>query len=384
MVKNKIAEEIEEILDFSGSTRSKSYYFIENSEGKSWIIPHGTSKNIKVALEIYQPSNLKGKLFKLLFPYLAKSNKLTKELGISIVKLNFKSEFLDWMKEVFQSTDLNFTFFQGTPSSHRKSTIQVSDKQSNILGYIKLSTSSEVSKLIENESDFLRRLSEMDLNIPELLGCKQSFLGEISIMIQSTKKKIHSTTSSFLKEAHFEFENELFEKSKKKSDYSQTKYFMNQNKYVKVLDELNDVKIKNELKSIKETLDNKYMNTQVEFSISNRDFTPWNMCFTDKKLFVFDWEYASEEYPRFYDLFHFFTQNSLLVDKLTDDNIILGVEKLLKVLEKKYREYSFETLESFYLMYLLDITLFYLNRDPNKKDLRWVGLMNKIKKGELG
>ncbi len=41
------------------------------------------------------------------------------------------------------------------------------------------------------------------------------------------------------------------------------------------------------------------------FHFCHGDFTPWNMKQHGKKLFIFDWEYASEAGPPACDLFHF-------------------------------------------------------------------------------
>ena len=65
---------IDEILK-----QSFKHQFIRfsNSSGKYWILP---KHNIKTALGIYHPSSFKGKLFKILLPFLHK-NKNDLQLG---------------------------------------------------------------------------------------------------------------------------------------------------------------------------------------------------------------------------------------------------------------------------------------------------------------
>ena len=54
--------------------------------------------------------------------------------------------------------------------------------------------------------------------------------------------------------------------------------------------------------------------TKVSLGLAHRDFAPWNTRRTpDGELFVFDWEFASEGYPFWYDGFHHRFMSQLLI-----------------------------------------------------------------------
>lgn len=376
MLNKKIVLEVSHILN--QKPPYKNYYYLENSEGKAWIIPQLSINRVKMCLDIYQPSSFKGKIFKLIYPYCHNSKNIRKKLGVELINISFKNEFLEWIKEIFKEEYLDITLFQGTPSIHRKTTIQINDSNLNILGYIKLSLDKEVKKIIANEVTFLKKLERFNLNIPKLIDYKENFLDGLYIMAQSTKKNNQVKYISNLQEEHFRFEKELYEKTRCTINYTQTKYYFNQKKYLNSIEKLENISFKNEiLKKIYE-VENKYKNERIDCSIVNRDFTPWNTFFTKSKLFVFDWEYATEEYPRFYDLFHFFTQNCLLVKKVNDKSILKGIKKLMVALKELYPFYSFNEIKDFYVMYLLDITLFYIDRDPKDFNKRWLSLIKSV------
>jgi thymidylate kinase len=53
----------------------------------------------------------------------------------------------------------------------------------------------------------------------------------------------------------------------------------------------------------------------VVVSLAHGDFTPWNMFKTNnQKLFIYDWELASENYPYAFDAFHYIIQKGILIE----------------------------------------------------------------------
>jgi len=95
-------------------------------------------------------------------------------------------------------------------------------------------------------------------------------------------------------------------------------------------------------------------------SLSHGDFTPWNTFFVDGKLYVFDWEYASYDYPRAYDFFHFF----LTTKKLKKKN---SFELIELIRENSYRIVNnMNDMHVLMLSYLVINFLFYAQREPSK------------------
>jgi Phosphotransferase enzyme family len=104
--------------------------------------------------------------------------------------------------------------------------------------------------------------------------------------------------------------------------------------------------------------------TRLPFHFCHGDFTPWNMKQNGKKLFIFDWEYASEAGPPAWDLFHFRFETMRLLKKWDVGAIYAalgenepchwGRESALGALglEERY-------LKPFLLLYLLDRLAFH-------------------------
>ena len=62
------------ILDFTGGEK---FYRFGNADGKYWIVP---ARSMRTALNLYQPSGIKGKLVKALLPFLHWMTPVRKEI----------------------------------------------------------------------------------------------------------------------------------------------------------------------------------------------------------------------------------------------------------------------------------------------------------------
>ena len=68
---------------------------------------------------------------------------------------------------------------------------------------------------------------------------------------------------------------------------------------------------------LKETMEKvrwEWKGKEVLLHPAHGDFVPWNASWADGRLYLYDWEYAQEEVPAGYDLFHFLIQSSRLVE----------------------------------------------------------------------
>lgn len=380
MINKCISEDIKKIINKNEGKKGTNFYIVKNSEGKQWIFQNGSFNQMRVDMCIYQPSNIKGNIFKLLFPIPLFRSILKKLLGVEIVSFNISNWFKNWIDYVFNQKDIRLSFFEGTPCIHQKTTIQVSNNKGKILGYIKLTHRDIVAHTICNEANALRFMFNKGLPVPELMGFNHNFINGITLIAQSTKKTLNSKIKNNLCKDHYLFLEHLFTVTKEKVLYEKTQYYINQQQYLSNIAKLNSEQqqtIKNAINIINSNLLGKI----VEFSYVNRDFTPWNICFTQGSIFVFDWEYATNQYPPTYDLFHFITQKMLLVDKLPYEKIINENLKLVNNLSFT----NIEKINIYYLMYIVDICLFYLNRDTgiNLNINNWISIINILLKKEM-
>jgi thymidylate kinase len=78
---------------------------------------------------------------------------------------------------------------------------------------------------------------------------------------------------------------------------------------------INDTRIPiNMVRKIKTLIGNCSEDEKIELSLSQGDFTQWNMYESNGKIALYDWELASFERPKGFDYFHFIIQQGVLVD----------------------------------------------------------------------
>lgn len=326
----------------------EKYYKVENTNGKVWYFPQ---KNIRVGMMLFQPSSLKGLLLKCFLPYFRHFTCLKKLLKIQLTDSPVDDCTQSYLSNLFGESNICTSFFMGTPCKNQKITIQISNG-GNILGYCKLTKSTDVRDLFENEINILRDLREKDITqIPEVID--STFLPNgYYTFVQSTTKTQNSFSISKLSIKHIDFLNEVYNKTVQKKYYIKTDFYQ----YI------HDLLVHKESFTIEENLlfcslvnsvDN-YYGKIVDFCVSHSDFTPWNTYFEKKKLFVFDFEYALETCPPYMDAVHFVSQVGHIQKHMSGNKLYRHIMSNLKLLSKNKRE-----LNMLYLSYLLFVFSFY-------------------------
>lgn len=340
-------------------SKCNDYISISNSDGKEWILP---SDNLRIGLNIYQASSKKGLLLKKYLPVLMAipviNCTVKKILGISDTVLNIPVPIIEKIKEVFDVCDPTLAYFAGTPSKHRKGTIQVS-KHEKLLGYVKITKNQELANLFYKEQEYLDWLKESGVkNIPNCLFCGK--INNMYIFIQDTIKTSQSIMLHTIGNVQLDFLEKLNMYTKTKCSYNESDYY----------DSLNQLKQKAELvfsygvscqhfedglNYVEETL-----RTESEFSAYHGDFTPWNSFQENGELYVFDFEYAKKTYPPFIDVFHYFTQSCIFELNFDASHIF---EKFTRKMNNGLFEKLFDQPEISYLEYIYSIISFYIDRD---------------------
>ncbi len=340
----------------------ESLTLLPSSQNPRWLIPL-RKKFFISSLAMYQPSLVRAKIIKKLTILLAR-------LGLS--SLTIKNRIYlkrddDFIKKIFDKDTLHYAFFFGTEGCHQKVTIQVMDKKGSILGYIKVSDGAEIDKLLRNEADVLGELSRLEIS--KGLFPKVLYYGDIKgtdVLILDTLKGPYTRFSSKLSTAHIDFLTEIFLKTSRLSLFRESRFKMELNERLENLKPFGLVGNSLELyRRTREYITEKIGHKIIPFGLCHRDFTPWNTFFYNDKLYVFDWEYARDNYPPMLDLFHFIIQDGILVRHLTAQGLLKRVYKNWQWL----RQYSSRTgIDETYIMpllmcYLLDISLLYIERE---------------------
>jgi hypothetical protein len=97
---------LDNILDFTGGKR---FYRFGNADGKYWIVP---ARGMRTALNLYQPSGIKGKMVKALLPCLHWIAPVRKAIKAQRLQCRLNSElhsllcrvFCEWKAEAFRKT----------------------------------------------------------------------------------------------------------------------------------------------------------------------------------------------------------------------------------------------------------------------------------------
>ncbi len=340
---------LDNILDFTGGER---FYRFGNADGKYWIVP---ARGMRTALSLYQPSGIKGKMVKAMLPCLHLFAPVRKVIKAKTINCRLNNELHSLLCVVFDVQEIEFAVFEGTPSVHQKITMQLSSKK-RILGYCKLSESSEIKTLFEKESDTLERFCNSGVTgIPRALHCGTLSNGT-HIFVQSTEKNASSKAVHEWSALQERFLAQLHEKTKAVLPFEESDYSTAINALEQHLDwlpqDIDRDAVSKAIDSVKEI----YGGKEVEFCACHGDFTPWNMFAGGKELFVFDFEYAAMTYPAGIDRYHFFTQTAVFEKHWGADEIIAYIASN----EGKWVD------RQRYAMYLLDVISRFTMREGGK------------------
>lgn len=158
-------------------------------------------------------------------------------------------------------------------------------------------------------------------------------------MEQQVLKKINSTNNIFISPKSFQISNEIIQLSDVSENGTRLKSLTSS--HLNALLEMSTIashtlkmgewellnSLKNDFKGINDTripnnmirkintlIENYSEDEKIELSLSQGDFTQWNMYESNGKIALYDWELASFERPKGFDYFHFIIQQGVMVD----------------------------------------------------------------------
>lgn len=332
---------------------NRKYLKIANKDGKVWLMP---KRHMKTGLELYQPSSKKGLLLKRWLPWVYWLKPLMGKLGMSDIEYVMDPQIHHVIEREFNQDAVEYSVFEGTPSVHQKTTIQIF-KGDNILGYCKVTKNLELYGIFQHEQKLLGWLHEKGVDqIPECPYCGKTEDGN-NVFLQTTTKTLNSLVEHELGIKQLEFLTML----KVKTGIEMAYHESNQYQTICSLKAHENLLTVSQLKIMSLAVDaiETYYGTQKQmFCAYHADFTPWNMFEDAGRLFVFDFEYGRYSYMPYLDMFHFLTQTAIFERKLSAKQIyeeMLGRETELKEF--------FDNPWMAYLIYLVDVTARFVVRD---------------------
>lgn len=353
---------MEGILDFSNQSIStyQSYLFINNPDGTiRWFFPT-TNKN-PCFLHLYNGSGWKAASF------VMASKILSKTKGLSILtdgqfsvfhkknktfNINFPTESYD-----------EFAVFTGTVGENRKAIIALSSL-GKATQFIKIPLTSASEKLVKNE---FQQLSHLGKSVFQMTVIPQVKFKDKQIMVSniSPSKKNKNQDWSLV---HLKSLEELYTYSYQKKLLIDTSFWNTIKEGILFLQR--PINSKNGLSgkdifSIKKKVEQSFEeidpNDFYALGIGHGDFTPWNMYVGKTKLHIYDWEMSQADFPLLFDLFHYFFQKGILIQKKNYFTIWEDIQSALTTKEAQDLLAKFDIdLEKHFQLYLLYIVCYYL------------------------
>lgn len=356
---------------FKESETDKEYIVFHHSD-KTWIMPSG---NLEPALEMYQPSTMKGKVLKSCIKLFYTNEKILHKLGCEKKKLSFNVDILSYLQKIINEKNVYIAAYMGdtTTKQNNKVTLQVYNTQ-RVFCYAKVSEELEVLENFSREIDSLKYLEEKGVtNVPKVLGDKE--IQGLRIFVQSTDKPLKQQVRLEFGKNQIEFIENIVKKTKTDVKY-ETSQFYESIQYLKSVvaefEKQEQTVIEAAIRQVETYAEEKGL----EFAFSHGDYTPWNVYYVDGELFAFDFEYCYQTMPCHMDIFHYFTQFSIMGQHNDVEKTILLYQERKEML----KEYV-ENPDVVYVCYLLHIIAFYHNRTEEiteqvKQQMKiWIGLL---------
>jgi hypothetical protein len=352
------------------------------NNGRGYIIPLKSRKLSVKSLNIYNAQTKKALILKYVLMICIRVG-LVNLLARKQVISNSIYDIIKYLESHLNNKNIVVSISLGTPGPHRKPVIQIMSEKGDILGYGKVGWDKETNELVQNEINILIKLSKRPLNncdVPTLIH-SGSWMDSY-ICIQSPPDSMVRDAPKEMNEVYMEILNEMAGYYMKKIVINESSYY---NNIVEGINQINNAYYIYVLQSCKRIIDRTMAQRRIPFHFCHGDFTPWNAYSVNGRIFLYDWEYSRMEYPAGYDLFHFLTQTSQLLQKSFPGityNLIFNNCSIKEMTISYWNRLNIDyyDLEQLYLLYISDRIAFYApQKDPNFKTLQYLsGLANLI------
>ena len=262
-----------------------------------WLIPRSCGTSCaRTAFEMFQPINQSARIAKLAAK-LAATFEPSGSSAQSMLHLAGAPDFLT----AFGLSEACCAYFTGTDGPHRKTAAQIMTLQGKIVGYAKVTRDPKVRHYLENEARTLTELEKLDLTTAMTPRVHKYHDGEEVAWLATDcfdGKKGDVPLEFGPAQAAFLHEMRQRSQESRSPRFLQTMDHQT-NLLTPRLDPAWDLRFRTGLSLLNANAD------MVQVCFAHGDFTPWNSFEVDRRLYVFDWEYASELHPVGYDHLHF-------------------------------------------------------------------------------
>ena len=247
----------------------------------------------------------------------------------------------------------------GTPGPYTKNCLLFIGPNGKYLAIAKVACSARARRLLTNEERWLQNLStepKMTSFVPQLVHSAK--LTSASAIFQ--RPGSGGFVAGPIRQAHLQLLSSLQEMTDVYPDFPRST--MRENLRISlesVAAKLTQRWLERAMETL-HVLDRRLQHPRPMVN-AHRDFVPWNMRERDQGIFLFDWEYASEQYLPLYDLFHYLLMPMVLKNRITSAQIkrvLSDVEGLGSLLTHGKEKVAMPDAQL--LAYLLDRSLLHL------------------------
>jgi thymidylate kinase len=305
------------------SEKGKPLLHLALPDGRGYLLPPNSRKASVMGLALYSPQKPKAKMLKA-------SLKLGLQSGIAqrlLPKVNLDlQELEEHLAEVFGERNLSLAISLGTLGPHRKPVLQVMTPKGEVLAYVKVGWNEETRKLVENEALMLQQLQEKSkpFLVPRVL-----FTGEWQrrlFCIQSPPPREAHPAPPDSSPLYEEALRGMASLGLKRLRLKESAFWGRLSDHVA---EIEDSCWRYALEGCMKRILIRWGDKELAFHPAHGDFVPWNAFWVNSRLYLYDWEYSSEDAPAGYDLFHLAVQRAWLMEVGSPARVLLAVKECL-------------------------------------------------------
>jgi hypothetical protein len=328
--------------------RDFSHYALSDKTGSRLIVP----RNRRLA----------GKGLAFFFPWYNRLRlSFQSYLVISLRQHFIETPLLRVVKEIAGGADLHVVLKYGSPGPYTKDTLLFMSEKGLPRAIAKVASTEAGTHLLKREAEWLSLLAdnpEFRERVPSLIRATQ--LERVYLLIERPGGGVMGGT--LLREHHLRFLSDFQAAFGVHSGFNGSCMNTTMEKRLGRLMPLLSPIWSARLQKATECIESGFKGVPLPMVAAHRDFTPWNILSSASGIFVFDWEYAENNYVPFYDLFHFV----LLRQALSKNVPVSSIRMLLAKVMKEGRSLSdgeskCNVPDIQLLAYLTDLTLMYLD-----------------------
>lgn len=227
------------------------------------------------------------------------------------------SILLGLLKKKFASQDLYLALHPGSHGKSNKAVVQVMNSSGAILAYAKVADNEHAWAYLRNECEKLQYLGALTFEkgeIPSVIDYVES--GTHTILLLSVPLKMGRLSPIEINSKHLDWLQELSAKTEVTNANAARDFVAGAREGFKGVLEAGVLSQRGRIIELFEDTLEEIFKAKLKYSLSQRDFTPWNIRIAKDKIFVLDWEWAKQPFPPLQDFFHFGYQACLRVKNL--------------------------------------------------------------------